>query len=107
MSFIENHVTFIQHLITDLENPFFICQLEVIDEKKETETNYLVPLDFNYPSDLCLPLFSSLETKMLLCPYDNDMWVRYETTYLKVVEQVMILALFLILIHQMDSYRFY
>ena len=21
--------------------------------------------------------------KMLLCPYDNDMWVRYETTYLK------------------------
>ncbi len=83
LCYYENNITFIQHLITDLKNPFFICQLEVMDEKKETETNYLVPLDFGYPSDLCLPLFYSLETKMFLCPYDNDMWVRYETAYLK------------------------
>ncbi|MGI6608693.1 MAG: hypothetical protein ACOX1F_06975 [Erysipelotrichaceae bacterium] len=79
----ENDITFVQHLITGLDNPFFICQLEVKDELKETETNYLIPLDFGYPSNLCLPLFSSLESKILLCPYDNDMWVRYEITYLK------------------------
>lgn len=83
LCYYENNITFIQHLITDSSNPFFICQLEVMDEEKETETNYLVPMDFGYPSDLCLPLFSSLETKMFLCPYDNDMWVRYETAYLK------------------------
>lgn len=79
----ENDINFVQHLITDSNNPFFICQLEIMDEKKQTETNYLVVLDFGYPSDLCLSMFSSLETKMLFCPYDNDMWVRYETAYLK------------------------
>ena len=83
LCYFENDITFIQHLITDFNNPFFICQLEVMDERKETETNYLVALDFIYPSRLSLPLFTSLETKVLLCPYDNDMWVRYETAYLK------------------------
>lgn len=79
----EDDIIFVQHLITDIHNPFFICQLEIMDEKIPTETNYLVVLDFSYPSDLCLPLFSSPDTKMLLCPYDNDMSNKYEIVDLK------------------------
>ncbi len=48
-----------------------------------TESNYLAPLDFAYPDVNDLPLFRSLDQKMLLVPYDNDMWVRYESAPLR------------------------
>lgn len=48
-----------------------------------TSSNYLAPLDFAYPDKECNPLFLSLDQKMMLVPYDNDMWVRYESTPLR------------------------
>lgn len=64
------------------ENVFEIY-VELSDRKNQVETNYLAPLDFIYPSNICAPLFMSLDQKMLLVPYDNDMWVRYESAPLR------------------------
>lgn len=43
------------------------------------ESRCLAPLDMPYPDDTGEGLFLSLEQKMLLVPYDNDMWARYES----------------------------
>ena len=60
--------------------PYFTVSCSVKDLKhKDTESNWLVPLDFGYPNADCEPLFRSLDQKMLLVPYDNDMWVWYES----------------------------
>jgi len=61
----------------------FIATGILTDKKELTCTNYIVPLDFIYPDKACNPLFVSLEQKMLLVPYDNDMWVSYEVTPLR------------------------
>lgn len=48
-------------------------------ENKITKTRYLAPFDAPYPDASGKPLFLSLDQKMLLVPYDNDMWARYES----------------------------
>lgn len=51
-------------------------------EKKDrpVRTRWLCPVDAPYPDKDGKALFLSLDQKMLLTPYDNDMWARYEST---------------------------
>ena len=53
-----------------------------LSEKKDrpVRTRFLAPIDAPYPDKDGHPLFLSLDQKMLLTPYDNDMWARYEST---------------------------
>ena len=62
------------------EEDFLNVQIVLKDTEKETETNYLSAYETIYPDWSCKPLFLSLDQKMLLTPFDNDMWVRYEST---------------------------
>ncbi len=72
----------IQHFEIEKNKNYFTIQL-IIQSDKTIESNYLVPLDFIYPLNICNELFLSLEEKILLVPYDNDMWIKYEATYLR------------------------
>ena len=74
----QNDLKLLQHFLIEKDKPYFITYLTVIDQMT-TESNELVPLDFDSPAKEAYPLFLSLEQKMLVVPYDNDMWVRYET----------------------------
>lgn len=80
----ENGLRLVQHFEMLSGKPFFILSCYVEDLRhKNTESNYVAPLDFGYPDENCDPLFRSLDQKMLLVPYDNDMWVRYESAPLR------------------------
>ncbi len=81
--FEQNGLRFINHITLLKDKRYFISQGELEDLEKETETNYIAPLDFAYPNNECKPLFLSLDQRMLLVPYDNDMWVRYESDHLR------------------------
>ena len=59
---------------------FLNVQISLKDRFKLTETNYLSAYETIYPDWSYKPLFLSLDQKMLLTPFDNDMWVRYEST---------------------------
>ena len=72
-----------QQLILEKDSPWVIVSLTLSKRKGSVESNYLAPMDFIYPNSLCNPLFLSLDQKMLLVPYDNDMWVRYESAPLR------------------------
>lgn len=81
--FEENGLRFTNHITLLKDKRYFISVGELEDLVKETETNYIAPLDFAYPNAECKPLFLSLDQRMLLVPYDNDMWVRYESDHLR------------------------
>lgn len=56
-------------------------QLFLSEKKRSTvRSRYLAPILAPYPDKDGHPLFLSLDQKMLLVPYDNDMWARYEST---------------------------
>ena len=79
----ENDLELIQYF-TFFDNNYFYITLGIKDKNGKTiESNYMAPMDFAYPDKQCNPLFLSLEQKMLLIPYDNDMWVSYESTPLR------------------------
>ena len=63
------------------ENGELTVQL-FLSEKKDrpVRTRWLCPVDAPYPDKDGKSLFLSLDQKMLLVPYDNDMWARYEST---------------------------
>lgn len=48
-------------------------------EGGNVSTRYMVPFFAPYPDASGKELFLSLDQKMLLVPYDNDMWLRYES----------------------------
>lgn len=80
----ENGLRLVQHFELLSGKPFFVLSCYVEDLRhKTTESNYIAPLVFGYPDENCNPLFRSLDQKMLLVPYDNDMWVRYESAPLR------------------------
>ena len=80
----ENGLRLVQHFELLSGKPFFLLSCYVEDLRhKNTESNFIAPLDFGYPDENCNPLFRSLDQKMLLVPYDNDMWVRYESASLR------------------------
>lgn len=60
-----------------------IASVALHDMRKPTETNFLAPLDNPYPEADERLLFRSLDQRMLLAPYDNDMWTRWEATPLR------------------------
>ena len=73
-----------------LEQRFFLSadgwiSIKVIltDTCGQTVTRKLVPIITPYPDKSGKPVFLSLNQKMLLIPYDNDMWVRYESAPLR------------------------
>ena len=59
------------------------CALSSADGS-EAETSRLVPLIANGNEPDSIPLWSNLFAKMLLVPYDNDQWNRYEAVPLRV-----------------------
>ncbi len=65
------------------ENKRYFTTYVTLECEGVTESNYLAPLDFPYPAPFSKELFLSLEERMLLVPYDNDMWVHYDTTPLR------------------------
>lgn len=65
--------------ITLCENGSLIVQLFLHDGKQLTKTRFLAPFATPYPDGDGKELFLSLDQKMLLAPYDNDMWMRYES----------------------------
>ncbi len=65
------------------EAGYIIVKAYLKDLKGETATRHIEPIDTAYPTKECDPLFLELDQKMLLVPYDNDMWVRYESTHLR------------------------
>ena len=80
----QNGLRLIQHFELKDGVRYFIISCAVEDLRhKKTETNYIAPLEFGYPNDNCDLIFRSLDQKMLLVPYDNDMWVRYESVPLR------------------------
>ncbi len=81
--FEQNGLKFTNHITLFKDKRYFVAQGELEDLTRETETNYIAPLDFAYPNAECKPLFLSLDQRMLLVPYDNDMWVRYESDHLR------------------------
>ena len=56
-----------------------VVQILLREEGKLTRTRYMVPFSAPYPSADGKRVFLSLDQKMLLVPYDNDMWLRYES----------------------------
>jgi alpha-galactosidase len=46
-------------------------------------TSRLLPVVMHYAEDDIMPMWKSLASKMLLVPYDNTMWSRYETAPLR------------------------
>lgn len=54
-------------------------QLLLKDKSGMTKTRYMAPFSTLYPDKKGKRLFLSLDQKMLQVPYDNDMWLRYES----------------------------
>jgi len=80
----ENDIRLTQIIDNKLDKEVFTIRVMLEDETgKEIKSNYIRVLDYQYPDRECDPLFLSLDQKMLLIPYDNDMWVRYESTPLR------------------------
>ena len=82
VSYRGNGLTLTQHFEIPENKPWFTVSVTLKDGK-QTESNCLIPMDFGYPADICDGLFLSLEQKMILVPYDNDMWVHYESAPLR------------------------
>ena len=77
----KDNLKLIQHFEIEKNKNYFTIQL-FLQSNKQIESNCLIPLDFVYPNENANELFLSLEEKMILVPYDNDMWVKYESVYL-------------------------
>lgn len=65
--------------LTVYDNGAAAVQIFLHDESGRTETRYLAPFITPYPDGEGKELFLSLDQKMLIVPYDNDMWSRYES----------------------------
>jgi len=73
----QDNISLIQHIIIEKDKNYFVIYL-TLKSNKTVKSNYLVPLNFPYPKQSGKELFLSLEERMLVVPYDNDMWVHYE-----------------------------
>ena len=78
----QDDLVLVQNIEIEKDKPYFKIYV-TLDDNGNTTSNYLVPLDFAYPNFDCNELFLSLEARMICVPYDNDMWVHYESTYLR------------------------
>lgn len=77
--FEENFLVLTRH-ISLYDSGEISVQLELRDKRgTRVRSRYLAPIDAPYPDKTGKGLFLSLDQKMLLVPYDNDMWARYES----------------------------
>ena len=81
--FEENGLQLEQQLLLPETEDWISVQVFLTDCTGETVTRELAPIATPYPDPSGKPLFLSLDQRMLLVPYDNDMWVRYEETPLR------------------------
>ncbi|MDO4292449.1 MAG: hypothetical protein Q4C65_04365 [Eubacteriales bacterium] len=56
-----------------------VVQIFLREKGAHVRTRYLAPFFAPYPDASGKRIFLSLDQKMLLVPYDNDMWLRYES----------------------------
>lgn len=78
----ENNLMLTEYLrVTEEGVPTAVCELS--EKGKKVETSRLVPLIFCGPGNNTKKIWKSLWTQMLLVPYDNTMWTRYEAQPLK------------------------
>lgn len=78
--FDENGLRLRQELLLHARGELTV-QIFLAEKKRSTvRSRYLAPILAPYPDKDGHPLFLSLDQKMLLTPYDNDMWARYEST---------------------------
>lgn len=82
-SFSEEDLTLEREIQIFPDEDYIVVKVYLKDQNGETATRHLEPIDTAYPTAECDPLFLELDQKMLLVPYDNDMWVRYESTPLR------------------------
>lgn len=78
-TFIQNGMKLIQKISIYEERKHFTVQVVLADDSGNTRTRFLAPVETLYTDWSFKDLFLSLDQKMLLVPYDNDMWVRYES----------------------------
>lgn len=64
--------------LTAFDNGTAMIQGILTEQGKEISAERLLPAVTEAPGKGALPLLGSLRTKMLLVPYDNTMWTRYE-----------------------------
>ena len=74
----EKGLTLTQKIVLYPEGDLTV-QIFLKEDGKLTRTRYMVPYFAPYPDASGKRIFLSLDQKMLLVPYDNDMWLRYES----------------------------
>ncbi|KRF43793.1 alpha-galactosidase [Paenibacillus sp. Soil787] len=60
--------------------PYYFVQVELEGETETLETNYISPLKVNAAKGSSALEMAAEELRALLVPFDNDKWVRYEST---------------------------
>jgi len=75
----QNSLELVQLVTLYKDKDYITVKIDLKDLTKQTKTRFMAPFDTPYPDDSGKKLFLSLDQKMLLVPYDNDMWVRYES----------------------------
>lgn len=66
-------------MVTAYDGGELTVQVKLHDTRGKTATRFLAPVVTPYPTWDERTLFLSLDQKMLVVPYDNDMWSRYES----------------------------
>lgn len=79
----DNGLCLKEYLSVDEEGTPMACCSLCKEDGGIVYTNMLVPLIVNAGSDNRLDVWKSIWSKMLLVPYDNTMWLRYEAVPLR------------------------
>lgn len=72
-----------QQKLCAYEEGFALARGSVYETGKTVEVKKFFPIIMETPEQNVPDIFRSLSTKMLLVPYDNTMWVRYEAVPLR------------------------
>lgn len=80
--YMQDSIRLVQHFEIAEDKNYFTIRISVSSDKN-ISTNSLIPMDFIYPQSDCRDPFLSLEEKMISVPYDNDMWVHYDSLPLR------------------------
>ncbi len=83
LTFLENSLTLIQKIYLYEGRTFLAVQAELTSGEAEVETNHIVPVVTGWPGKNAHPSLQRNSLWMLLVPYDNDMWSRYELAPLR------------------------
>ncbi|MBO4358290.1 MAG: hypothetical protein J5796_00640, partial [Erysipelotrichaceae bacterium] len=80
--YVSKDLTLKQYFEIEKDRNYFLTYIK-ISGSRTIRSNELVPMDFVYPHVESEELFLSLEEKMICVPYDNDMWVHYDSLPLR------------------------